>query len=46
MIVHIIETKTGKIAAAIPIELAEQRYAPAGQRQSRIPFTWATHTIS
>ena len=31
MIVHIVEIKTGKIAAAIPIDLAEQNRIPSEQ---------------
>jgi len=31
MIVHVIEIKTGKIAAAIPIDLAEQGAIPSEQ---------------
>ena len=31
MIVHVVEIKTGKIAAAIPIDLAEQSSIPSEQ---------------
>jgi len=31
MIVHVVEIKTGKIAAAIPINLAGQNYIPSEQ---------------